>query len=409
MRFQSTRGGAPLDFGEAVSLGYPGDGGYFAPETLFEGAANLRSAVYAPLAGFSEVVALAASELLPEVLDPRHLVDIVLESYASEPPLHQVDKDILVLDMATGASSSSADYAAAFEARLLGRLADPGKAFVLAAASSRDAAALNAAFSASGTGLPLVLLCPEGQGGDLAATLAGGRGSPVLVLEVEGGPSEASALERKLAGRSLAGRRVMAGGAASPSRLVGRSLLLIGLFSIARRGLSGDLIVTAPPGDLLGLVTGLWAWSWGLPVSAFLLPDLGGDVRPEGEWLAPGPGWADASGEPDSLAGAEMLRSFGRDRPLGSLVLRMPLAPGTRGEALVDGLSLDKGSGLALEAARAALAGGLAGHGTIVVPRFAGPLPPPAAAPARSSCPCPLIEASPEALESAVSAFLRQA
>jgi len=410
MRFQGTRGGTPLDFRQAVSLGYPGDGGYFVPEALFEGSANLRSAVYAPLAGFAEVVALAASELLPEVLDPRHLVDIVLESYASEPPLHQVDKDILVLDMATGASSSSADYAAAFEARLLGRLAEPGKDFVLAATSSfRDAAALGAAFAAKGTGLPLVLLCPEGQEGGLAATLAGGRASPVLVLEVEGGPAAAAALERNLAGHSLAGRRVMAGGAASPSRLVGRSLLLIGLFSIARRGLSGDLIVTAPPGDLLGLVTGLWAWSWGLPVSAFLLPDLEGDVRHEGECLAAGPEWADASGEPDSLAGAEMLRSFGRDRPLGSLVLRMPLPPGSRGEVLVDGLSLDKGSGLALEAARAALAGGLAGHGTIVVPRFAGPVPVPPAAPARSSRPCPLIEAKPGALEAAISAFLGQA
>jgi len=406
MRFQGTRGCAPLEFREAVSLGYPGEGGYFVPEPLFEGATNLRSAVYAPLAGFAEVVALAASELLPELLDPRHLVDIVLESYGDEPPLHQVGKDILVLDMATGASSSSADYAAAFEAGLLGRLAEPGKDFVLAAASSRDASALAAAFSAKGTGLPLVLLCPEGQGRGLVPSSSGCRSSPVLVLEVEGGPGAAAALERNLAGRSLAGRRAIAGGAASPARLLGRSLLLIGLFSIARRGLSGDLIVTAPPGDLLGLVTGLWAWSWGLPVSAFLLPDLEGELRHEGEGSDPGLEWAEASGEPDSLAGAEMLRSFGRDRPLGSLVLRMPLPSGTRGEVLVDGLSLDKATGLALEAARAALAGGLAGHGTIVVPRFAGPVPAPA--PSRATSPCPLIKASPEALESAVAAFLAQ-
>lgn len=404
MRFQSTRGGAPLEFREAVSLGYPGDGGYFVPEPLFEGTANLRSAVYAPLAGFADVVALAASELLPEVLDPRHLVDIVLESYGSEPPLHPIDKDILVIDMASGASASSADYAAAFEARLLGRLAAPGKDLVLAAASSRDAAALGAAFSARGTDLPLVLLCPEGQGRSLVAPMPVSRGSPVLVLEVEGGPAAAAALERDLAGRTLAGRRVMAGGAASPSRLVGRSLLLIGLFSLARRGLSGDLIVAAPPGDLLGLATGLWAWSWGLPVSAFLLPDLGGDVRHTEDGLA-GPGWADASGDPDSLAGAEMLRNFGHERPLGSLVLRMPLPAGMQGEVLVDGLALDEGSSLALKAARAALAGGLAGHGTIVVPRFAGSVP----LPAQMHCPFPLIKASAEALESAISAFLRHA
>jgi len=404
MRFQSTRGGTPLEFREAISLGYPGDGGYFAPEPLFEGTANLRSAVYAPLAGFAEVIALAASELLPEVLDPRHLVDIVLEAYGREPPLHPVDKDILVLDMASGASASSADYAAAFEARLLGRLSSPGKDLVLAAASPRDAAALGAAFSAGGTDLPLVLLCPEGEGRSLVSSRSIGRDSPVIAVEVEGGLAAAAALERRLASGTLAGRHVIAGGAASPARLVGRSLLLIGLFSLARRGLSGDLIVAAPPGDLLGLVTGLWAWSWGLPVSAFLLPDLEGDARHE-EVLPADPAGGGASDDPAGFAGAEILRSFGRDRPLGSLVLRMPLTPGMRREVLADGLALDEGSGLALEAARAALAAGLAGHGTIVVPRFSGTVPP--TIPLAASSPCSPIKASPEALESALAVLLR--
>jgi len=403
MKFQGTRGGASLEFREAISLGYPGDGGYFVPETLFEGSTNLRSAVYAPLAGFAEVVALAASELLPEILDPRHLVDIVLESYEPEPPLHRLDKDILVLDMASGASASSSDYAAAFEARLLGRLAESGREIVLAAASTRDAAALGAAFSAKGMDLPLVLLCPEGQGGRLAASLSVVHGSQVHVVEVEGGLAAAAGLERRLAGRSLAGRHVLAGGAASPARLLGRSLLLIGLFSLARRGLSGDLIVAAPPSDLLGLVTGLWAWSWGLPVSAFLLPDLD-DVHHE-EGIPCGFPGAKNPDDPDSLAGVELLRSFERERPLGSLVLRMPLSSGTSRENLVDGLELDEGSGLALEAARAALAAGLAGHGTIVVPRFAGTVPVSAAAAVPGLC--PLVKAEPEALESVLAAFLR--
>lgn len=401
MRFQSTRGGPSIPFKEAIYLGYPSDQGFYTPETVQEGAADLRSAIYAPLTGFPDVVALAAAELLPDVLDPRLIADIAFSAYGREPGLHPVDHDLLVLDMASGVTGSSVDYAASFEAGLLGRMFSPGNDLVVAAASHREAAALGAAFATSGSGLPIVILCPEGGAGTVPENSAGEHPSPVLIIEVKGGLKAAAALERSVAGSNFAGRHVVAGGAASLARLVGRSLLLIGLFSLARRGLSGDLVVAAPPGDLLGLVTGLWSWSWGLPVSAFLVPAFPDSANPAIDFPSSLHDGTAALEDPDRLAGAELLQSFGRDRPLGSLVLRMPLPAGTRASPSIDGLSLDEGSGLALEAARAALAAGLAGHGTIVVPRFAGPAPDRLSRPSR-----PLVDASPDALAAAVAGFL---
>jgi hypothetical protein len=387
MRFRSTRGGDLLPFREAVSRGYPEEAGFYRPES----GVDLRSAVYSPVAGFTDVVTLAASEMLPESLDPRHAAETAGVSFAREPSVHALGDDILVLDLASGPTGSSADYGAAFTAALLGQGHDPAREIVVASAAARDSAALAAAFSFQEGGLPLVLLCEEGRGGFAkAAVRAGGR--PVHVIEVRGGRPAAAALERSLAGHELGGRRVVAGGAPTPVRLLGRCLLFIGLFSVARKGLAGDLIVAAPPGDSLGLITGLWAWGWGLPVSAFLLPTAHAGGEGEG------------GGDPDSLAGDEFLRLFDRDIPLGSLVLRVPLVDGEKPlDALPGGLSLDEGSILAARAARSALAAGLAGHGKIVVPRFADerwlrPAAPPAS--------CALIDPDPSSLEAALRPLL---
>jgi hypothetical protein len=353
MRFRNTRGGDLITLRDALSRGYPEGAGFWRPES----GADLRSAIYSPVAGFTDLVTLAASELLSESLDPRHAAQIVQGAFSREPLSQALGEDILVLDLASGPTGSSADYGAAFSAGLLALDRDPQSELVLASAQVRDAAALASAFSASPSGLPLVLLCGEGEGEKARSAISEG-GSPVLVFEVEGGRTAASALERNLAGKSLAGKKVVAAGAATPARLLGRSLLFIGLFSLARRGLSGDLIVAAPPSDPLGLVTGLWAWSWGLPVSAFLLPSPSTDGAPPTE--------------PDEIAGGEFLERFDRDYPLGSLVLKVPLAEGLSPlESLPDGSRLDLASSLAAQAARSALLAGLAGHGTIVVPRFA--------------------------------------
>lgn len=399
MRFQSTRGGDSLLFREAIVRGYPLGGGFFAPAASGGSPADIRSAVYAPDAGFADIITLAASELLPELLDPRLVADLAFAAFGREPGLVRSGDGILVLDVASGASGSATDYSAAFTAGLLGRLGLPAGAFVLAAASARDAAALGSAFASSGCGLPLVLLCAEGEGPGMPVPASpSSHPSPVILIEVKGGLEAASALERRLAGSSPSGRQVVAGGAASPARLLGRSLLLVGLFCLARKGLSGDLVVAAPPADLLGLVTGLWAWDWGLPVSAFLLPSLeagdqGASVAIEGT-------------DPDLAAGKELLGCFDKDHPLGSLVISMPLEAGRPTAASVEGLPLDLGSGLALEAARAALSAGIAGHGKILVPRFARPWGPDGAGETAGNPAPSLIEASPEALEAVLARLL---
>ncbi len=335
-----------------------------------EGEADIRTAIYSPAALFSDVISLAASELLSEDLDPRKMAGIISSAYSKEPHSDSLGADILVLDLSQGPTGSAADYSAAFTAAFLDAQLDSGSGLVVAAARGREASALAAAFSRIGSGQPLVLLLPKGDRLHVPSALVSGLAGRVLVLEVEGGLAEARALERLVAGHLVGGRICVPVGSSTPSRLVGRSLLLIGLFSLARAGISGDLIVAAPPGDLLGLVTGLWAWSWGLPVSAFLLPRLPGE--PSSALLLD---LLSAYGDSEEASGAEFLERFDADYPLGSLVLSAPTGRESTRErlCLANGLVLDDASSQAAAAALAALATGLTGHARIVVPRFAHP------------------------------------
>ena len=369
MKFESTRrDGQALPFREAVLRGYPADGGLFMPA----GEADLRYAVYSPAASFQETIALAAGALFPEELDPLKAAAVADLAFAFEPSAFAYGEDLLVLGLARGPSASAADYGAAFAAAVVGDLlASPDGAVAVAAAEGRDAAALAAAFAgprgqASRRGAAsLVLLCPEEGLRGLPPSSRGG----VVLLGVRGGPEAARFLERKASGGRLGAASLVPLGAGTPARLAGRALLLVGIFALARRGLSGDLLVSAPPSDGFGLATGLWAWSWGLPVSAFVV------ARPPSAPRLPG----------DSLAGfgldreaEELLSPFARDCPLGSLALRVDVEAGAaRKEAAAfaasGGPGLDSGSALGLAAARRALDAGFGGHARIVVPRFADP------------------------------------
>lgn len=363
MNFLSTRGSLALDFATASRLGYPQDGGFFIPEP----GTDLRSTVYAPTADFLDFISLAAAELLPELLDPFSAADLAQAVYGRVPARHFLGEDILVFDLASGPTGSASDYGVAFALACLKNMPSPAFSVVIASGGARDASALASAFRADPDSPPLIILCPEGRAAKVPARLMEDQ-SKVHIVEVRGGLSAAQVLERSAARKgSLAGRPVLPLGASTPPRLLGRSLLLVGLFSLARKGLAGDLIVAAPPGDLLGLVTGLWTWSWGLPVSAFLLPRLPGEPVQIGELLTSTP-------PPGAESGIEFLTSFDGDFPLGSLVLSASLATAEEGEeVLKDGLVLDTGSTLAVRAARHSLEAGLSGHSVVLVPRSTDP------------------------------------
>lgn len=364
MRFVGSRGsGHVLGLREAFLAGYPADGGFFIPVD----DADLRPAVYGPDLGFADLAALAVSALLPAEADPR-LAAALAGAFdlpaADAPRLFPFHDDILVIDLAGAPGLTASWYCAAFAAALLawavrGETGKGPGVEAVAAASGRDAAGLAEAFGRPG--IPLCLFVPQGFPlREIRPSLLARAGGSVRLFQMEGDMDGAIALERALSGMECRGRRLVPVGAGSPGRLLGRVILLVALFSLARRGASGELLVAARPGDRFGLLSGLWAWRWGLPVTAYIsarLPPVSSALSTPGD------------------AAEELLAEFFRSTPLRSLVLEETPSLdeallAARELAAAGGPLLDQDSAFALAAAERALVSGLRGQARLVVPRF---------------------------------------
>lgn len=366
MKFLASSGGsAPTSLADAVASGYPGPGAWYLP-----GAdADLRPLVYAPQSSFAESAALAAACLLPGTLDPAAAADLAEELSAAAPLVRELDEGLLLADLARGASGSAADFSAGIVAALLPGLL-PERGLALAGAEGAEAAALALAFSRPGAPRLVLVVPPEGLP-RFPAELPAGR-APLLV-GLPGGLAARRGLERALAAAGAGTERLRGApllppvpvGPATPLRLLGRCLLFASLFTEARRGLAGDLLVAANPADGLSLATGLWAWRWGLPVSAF--------VRA----LPSGLESTSSTDESEAAARAAIERALEGLPPSAVLVDRVvgPAALDRAADFSRDReADLDRASLRALAAALDCLEEGYAGHARIVVPRFADPV-----------------------------------
>lgn len=367
MRFECGAPGTPsLGLAAAALRGLPDSGGRYLPS----GEADLRPALYAPASSFPDFAAAAALALFPDELDPLTAERLAASAFASAPPSFAYGDDILVLDLAAGASGSSEDYGARFLAGILAdaRARSGNPRLVLADGSLPDAAALVEAFAREKErdgleGEPLVLLMPRGSSlrGVKPLRLArnGGR---TFVLDVRCGPGELEPLLAKAACSALAGRAATVAGPHNPARFAARIILHAAAFSLASRGSSGDVIGALAHGDGLALAAALWGWRLGLPQSALLLS------RCEGA--------AD-----DFTTCHDLVEHFEGENPgaFRSLVRRVVPSPAQADEAraalaFAGGPELDQSSACSLAAAELALTSGLRGHARIVVYRESLPI-----------------------------------
>ena len=373
MHFETNQpNGSSVGFVEAALRGFSGPGCPFLPA----GEADLRPALYAPASAFSDFAAAAAMSLFPGEIDPNLAERLASTAFPSLPSSFSYGEELLVFDLAGGASQSIADYEAAFLSTLLAAAPRSGKnRIVLAAAGSHvaEASALAEAFATlSGAtvmdGPTLVLLAARGESfrGIRPFRLArsGGR---VFVIGVDAPPEALGELMGLAAGRELAGHPVTYGGPANPARFAARLVLHAATFSQASRGASGDLLCTLPPDDDFGLAAALWDWRFGLPQTGLVFPRA--DVAAPGD-LAP----------EQVGAGCELVERFAAEQP-GALRGLVRTEPVSRAEAeaaraalaAAGGPILDLSSAYSLAAAGKALDSGLRGHARVILGRVADP------------------------------------
>jgi threonine synthase len=355
MRFTDVSG-ATIGLSEAASLGLPASSGCFAPA----GDGDLRPAVYAPEASFSETAAAAVAALFPEDIDPFAADRLSARAFPDCPPRFESD-ELVVVDLATGPSACGLDFEAAFLAGLLLSRKE-GPRLLVADGSGAEGAALSEA-SAGARGLSLVLLYPEGAPArGVKAQRLTREGGNVRLVGVGADRAAIQALVREAASKGIAGQGVTAAGPYNPARFAARLILLVATFSCVRRRIASDLFIGVRGGDGLGFAACLWAWRLGLPLPGIVLSVsekgvLG--IDPSGKELVDR---FDAE-RPGAIRSLTLLQNVDREAALRS---RSELS--ARG-----GPNLDLASAAGLAAAERSLEAGLRGHARILVPRGADP------------------------------------
>lgn len=372
MRFDSREPeGADLGLIEAALRGLAPSGCAYVPR----GEADLRPALYSPFPSFPDLAAAVTLALFAEELDPLVAGRLSWPAFESPPPSFAYGDGIIVIDLASGPSGSSADYGAAFLASVVASSEATTKCgrLVLAEGGGREGAALAEAFAVGGRNEPRREGAAKGRdGGFLAllrprhATIRGiepqrlaRNGGFVVVLDVDCEADALRTLLARAAGRTLAGLPVTIGGPANPARFAARAILHAAAFSVASRGFSGDVLGAIAPGDGTELAAALWAWRFGLPQSGLV------DTRNSEKVADRGSG-----------PGRELLERFDEDNPGAARSLVRDFAP-TEAQAesarmalaAAGGPLLDRASASSLAAAGLALDAGLRGHARIVVYR----------------------------------------
>ncbi|MBN1243406.1 MAG: pyridoxal-phosphate dependent enzyme [Spirochaetales bacterium] len=381
MRFASTRSPAmAVRFDEAVLDGFPADGGLYAPV----GDADLRTLSLSLDAAtpWPDVAALSASALFSGELDPEAAERAAGALNGFPPATIDLDGDVSLVDLCGGPSHGFKDYGMGFLAALAGDLLSrrDGRALVLLATTGDTGAAAAEAFAGSGR-FDVVLLYPRGPVQGVLAERRRNAGGNVSAVAVDGDLAACKALVRSAyADRPLAARLgLVPATSANVGRLVPQVLYYMAAFAALKARTPGDFLVAIPGGNLGNLISGLYAWKWGLPVSGFVLADSDSGP-PDGKLVDYLLGGTAARGErrfdEDDPENRERIAALASGAPevLRSMVSSVPVtaekaAAGARAAYRKAGVFLDPGAAAAYAAVRELIdAEGLSGAVRVALP-----------------------------------------
>ena len=271
MRFRSNVSGDPqVSFKEAVLRCLPPDGGLYVPSEVMD----LRQFFLYMNEGISypELVATVTPALLQGDLNPYSAARVAESAFNFEPELIRLDDNFSVLNLYNGPSGTFKDFGIAFLGAVLEELLkDSGKAMVLSAVRGNSGISLDRAFK-NRKGLSSVLLYPSGPIRGLESGSFVPNGGSIIPIQVKGTLDDCQRLiSEAINDRPFAERyNITSANAINPGRLLPQAFYYFYAFIKLKKYLEGDLFFSVPSGNFGNLISGLYAWKFGLPSSGFI-------------------------------------------------------------------------------------------------------------------------------------------
>ncbi|MDR2049317.1 MAG: threonine synthase [Treponema sp.] len=278
MRFVSTKNNsASVSFKTAVLRCLPESGGLFVPESL----PDLRQFILHmdEETGFSEMLSSLIPVLFAGELDPAAAARIASSVTGFKPELIRLGAEnsapdrISVLNLYNGPTGTFLDFAITFLATLLEELLSAQSARIMVVSAVRGTGISVARAFFGRRGITAALLYPENfpiLGIDPKDCI--NRGGNIIPIQVEGTADDCQDLVAALINdRPFAERHnITSANAVNPGRLLPQVFYFLYGFIQLKKSLAGELVFSLPTGNLGSLITGLYAWKFGMPINGFI-------------------------------------------------------------------------------------------------------------------------------------------
>jgi threonine synthase len=259
-----------IPLGDALLNCLPPDGGIYIPSGLFD----LRDIILGKkeAASYPELAAALTAALLEGELDSASVTKVAESTFDFNPELIRLDEDLSVLNLYNGPTGNFTDFSAAFYSGLLDELLKKNrKAIVLSAVRGDSGACLSQAFHGHNSFIS-VMLFPTGPIHGLNPAFFVPNGGNIIPIQIKGTLDDCHRLiketihDRPFAERYL----ITSSNSVNPGMILPQSICYLYAFIKIKKILSGGLLFSVPSGSLGNLISGLYAWKFGLPVNGFL-------------------------------------------------------------------------------------------------------------------------------------------
>ncbi len=265
--FESTRGGAPVSFADALFRGLSPDGGLYMPVE----SRRLDPSGPPPGSDFTRTAEWVGRHLLDGAMDEDVLTRVVRSALDFPVPLVEVEDGVYVLELFHGPSLAFKDVGARFMARAMAELGEQGDAHTVLVATSGDTGSAVARAFHGLDGYRVVVLFPAEGISERQRRQMTTLGGNVTAVAVDGSFDDCQRLAKAAFGdETLRARHgLTSANSINVGRLIPQTFYYV--HAAAELGWSSSApTFVVPSGNLGNLTGGLLAHRLGMPAERFL-------------------------------------------------------------------------------------------------------------------------------------------
>jgi threonine synthase len=271
MQFRSTQSNSPLvSFKDAILRCLPYEGGLYVPAVVTD---MRQFFLYMDTStAYPELVSTVAPILLQGELNPFSASRVVESAFDFEPELHHLDDRFSILNLYNGPTGVFKDFGIALLASVMEELLkNNGRSMVLSAARGDTGISIANAFTGRNN-IICCLLYPSGPIRGLDPSTFVPKGGNIIPIQVRGTFDDCQRLIREALNDRVFAERygLTTANSVNPGRLLPQAFYYLYAFIKVKKYLQGDLLFSVPCGNFGNLISGLYAWKFGMPVKGFI-------------------------------------------------------------------------------------------------------------------------------------------